>query len=99
MAMVPAEMLVETLQDAMMLVETLQDAMLGSGWRKILVGLGPRDLSDLDAIIRRAGRGTATTAGQASADVRALGQRRVVILVEPETDAAPLPAAQREGKA
>jgi hypothetical protein len=36
---------------------------------------------------------------EASADVRALGQRRVVILVEPETDAAPLPAAQREGKA
>ena len=66
------------------LVATLHDAVTLPGWRKVLLGLGDNEIAFLDAWIRgQRGRAFPDSVEQMEMLLDP-GQRRVLILVEPE---------------
>ncbi len=70
-----------------LLVGALLEAFSQPGWRTVMVGLSPTLLAKLENLLEellaQCGTSTARDAVQAREDVRLLGERRVVILIEP----------------
>lgn len=69
---------------AQILTDTLIEAVTKPGWRKIVIGCGEAEVLALEEWLSRQGRGFAETSQEVVNVTIALGQRRVVILVEPE---------------